>query len=162
MVYSLSNGNIKTPKGVHFPTVVKLLCNNTEVFKLISHYGHRISNNLIEEIETEQALEITSEQKEKRVIIPDNMKSDDGESSVALMVADNIDNLECTLSGADMSHPVNSILVKKQTQVENQAINEQEELQPPTKRVCCRSLLQRQLTMKSQNIIVGNELVLES
>ena len=81
-------------------------------------------------------LQIISEQKEKWVIIPDNMKSDDGDSSVALMVADNIDNLECALSGASMSHRVNSILVKKQTQVENQAINEQEELQLPTKRVC--------------------------
>ena len=140
MVYSVSNGNIKTPKSVFFPAVVKSLCNNTEVVRLINHYGHGISYSLIEEIETEHALQIISEQKEKRVIIPDNMKSDDGDSSVALMVADNIDNLECTLSGAGTSHRVNSILVKKQTQVKNQAINEQEELQPPTKRVCLRSL----------------------
>ena len=48
--------------------------------------------------------------------------------------------MECTLSGAGTSHRVNSILVKKQTQVENQAINEQDELQPPTKRVSRRSL----------------------
>ena len=61
---------------------------NTEVVKLINHYGHGISYSLIEEIETEQALQIISKQ-----IIPDNMKSDDGDSSVALMVADNIDNL---------------------------------------------------------------------
>ena len=36
--------------------------------------------------------------------------------------------MECTLSGAGTSHRVNSILVKKQTQVENQTINEQDEL----------------------------------
>ena len=48
--------------------------------------------------------------------------------------------MECTLSGAGTSHRVNSILVKKQTQVENQVINEQDELQPPTKRVCRRSI----------------------
>ena len=54
------------------------------------------------------------------------MKSDDGDSSVSLMVADNIDNLECTLSGAGTSHCVNSILVRKQTQIENKAINEHE------------------------------------
>ena len=115
MVYSVSNGNINTPKSVLFPAVVKLLCNNTEVGRLIKHYGHGISYSLIEETETEHALQIISEQKEKLVIIPDNMKSDDGDSSVALMVADNIDNLECTLSGAGASHRVNSILVKKQT-----------------------------------------------
>ena len=73
MVYSVSNGNIETPKSVLFPTVVKSLCNNAEVVRLISHYGHGISYSLIEEIETEQALQIISEQKEKRVIIPDNI-----------------------------------------------------------------------------------------
>ena len=92
------------------------MCNNTEVIRLINHYGHGNSYSLIEEIETEHALQIISEQKEKRVIIPDNTKSDDGDSSVALIVADNIDNYECTLSGAGTSHRVNSILVKKQTQ----------------------------------------------
>ena len=106
MVYSVSNGNIKTHKSVLFPAVLKSLCNNTEVVRLISHYGCRISNSLIEEIETEHTLQIIS--KQKRVIIPDNMKSDDDDSFVALMVADNIDNLECTLIGAGMSHCVNS------------------------------------------------------
>ena len=56
MVYSVSNGNIKTPKSVLFPTVVKSSCNNTEVVRLINHYGHGISYSLTEEIETEQAL----------------------------------------------------------------------------------------------------------
>ena len=102
------NRNIKTPKSVLFPAVVKSLCNNTEVVRLFSHYGHRISKSLIEEIETEHALQIISVQKQKWVIIPDNMESDDVDSSVALMVADNIDNFECTLIGAGMSHCVNS------------------------------------------------------
>ena len=93
MVYSVSHGNIETPKSVLFPAVVKSLCNNTEVVRLINHYGHGISYSLVEEIETEQALQIISEQKEKQVIAPDNMESDDGDSSVALMVADNINNL---------------------------------------------------------------------
>ena len=65
MVYSVSNGNIKTPKSVLFPAVVKSLCNNTEVVRLINHYGHGISYSVIEEIETEHALQIISEQKEK-------------------------------------------------------------------------------------------------
>ena len=43
MVYSVSNGNIKTPKSVLFPTVVKSFCNSTEVVGLINHYGHGIS-----------------------------------------------------------------------------------------------------------------------
>ena len=97
-----------TPRSVLFPALVKSLCNNTEVVRPISHYGHKISKSLIEEIETEHAQQIISEQKQKWVIIPDNMESDDVDSSVALIVADNIDNLEGTLIGAGMSHCVNS------------------------------------------------------
>ena len=37
MVYSVSNGNIKTPKSILFPAVVKSLCKNTEVVRLINH-----------------------------------------------------------------------------------------------------------------------------
>ena len=43
MVYSVSNENIKTPKSVLFPAVVKSLWNNTGVVRLINHYGHGIS-----------------------------------------------------------------------------------------------------------------------
>ena len=86
----MSNGNIKTPKSVLFKAVLKKLHNNNEVVRLINHYGHGISYSLIEEIETEHALQIISEQKGKRVSISDNMKSEDSDSSVALMVSDNI------------------------------------------------------------------------
>ena len=65
LVYSVFNRNIETPKSVLFPAVVKSLCNNTEVVRLISHYDHRISKSFIEEIETEHALQIISEQKTK-------------------------------------------------------------------------------------------------
>ena len=53
IVYSVSNGAIKTTKSVLFPAVVKALCNSTEVIKLINKCGHGISYNLIEEIEAE-------------------------------------------------------------------------------------------------------------
>ena len=52
IVYAVSNG-AKTPKSVLFPTVVKSLCNNTEVIKIINQYGHGISYDKVEEIETE-------------------------------------------------------------------------------------------------------------
>ena len=61
-----------------FPAVVKSLCNNVEVIKLISNYGHGVSYNLIEEIETEHALMVIKEQKEKKVIIiPEEAFQDD-------------------------------------------------------------------------------------
>ena len=40
--YAASNGTIKTPKSILFPTAVKALCNNTEVIRIINQYGHGI------------------------------------------------------------------------------------------------------------------------
>ena len=141
IVYSVSNGAIKTPKSVLFPAVVKALCNNTEVVKLINKCGHGISYNLIEEIETEFALKVISEQTLNRVLIPDECNKPDS-PPVALMVADNIDNLECSTSGTGTSHRVNSILVLKQEHREGAEDNSGGEVpeEPPAKRKCKRSL----------------------
>ena len=65
IVYAVSNGTIKTPESVLFPTVVKSLCNNTKVMKIINQYGHGISYDKVEEIETEYALNVIDEQKQK-------------------------------------------------------------------------------------------------
>ncbi|CAB3994854.1 Hypothetical predicted protein [Paramuricea clavata] len=93
IVYTVSNGAIKTPKSVLFPSVVKALCNNTEVVKLINKCGHGIGYNLVEEIETEFALKVINEQTLNLVLISDECKQFNN-LPVALMVADNIDNLE--------------------------------------------------------------------
>ena len=82
------------------------------MLKLIDKCGREIGYNLIEEIETEFALKIINEQTLNRVLIPDECNKPNN-PPVALMVADNIDKLECTISGAGTSHRVNSILVLK-------------------------------------------------
>ena len=97
----------KTPKSVLFPTVVKSVCNNLEVVKLINDYGHGISYTLIEEIETEHALMSIYEQNENKVILPNEAFQDNESCCVGLMVADNIDSLECTLTGPGTFHRVN-------------------------------------------------------
>ena len=43
IAFSGMNGAVKTPKSVFFPSVVKALCNNIEVVKLINKYGHGVS-----------------------------------------------------------------------------------------------------------------------
>ena len=53
IVFSATNGAVKTPKSVLFPSVVKALSNNIEVVKLMYKYGHGVSYDLVEEIETE-------------------------------------------------------------------------------------------------------------
>ena len=140
IVFSVTNGVVKTPKSVLFPSVVKALCNNTEIVKLINKYGHGVSYDLVEEIETEYALEVINEQRENRVVIPTNVMQEESRSSVALMVADNIDNLECTLSGSGISHRVNSILVTERNARESGDESDDQEYAPPVAKKCRRSL----------------------
>ena len=141
-VYSVSNGAIKMPKSVLFPAVVNALCNNTEVAKLINKCGHGIGYNLIGEIETEFALKVINEQTLNRVLIPDECNKTEN-PPVALMVADNIDKLECTISEAGTSHRMNSILVLKQEHREGAEDNSGGEVpeEPPAKRKYKRSLV---------------------
>ena len=113
IVYAASNGAIRFPKSVLFPAVVKAICNNTEIVKLINKYGHGISYNLVKDIETEFALKVINKQALNGVLIPDKCIGKES-PPVALMIADNIDNLKCTVTGAGTSHRVNSILVLKQ------------------------------------------------
>lgn len=53
LLFLLRMGLWKFQKSVLFPSVVKALCNNIEVVKLINKYGHGVSYDLVEEIETE-------------------------------------------------------------------------------------------------------------
>ena len=139
-VFSVTNGVVKTPKRVLFPSVVTALCNNTEIVKLINKYGHGVSYDLVEEIETEYALKVIKEQRENRVVIPPLVTQEETRSTVALMVADNFDNLECTLSGSGTSHRVNSILVTEQKERESGHGSDDQEYAPPVAKKCRRSL----------------------
>ena len=56
------------------------------------------------------------------------------------MVADNIDNLECTLSGSGTSHRVNAILVPEQKERESGHGSDDQEYEPPVAKKCRRSL----------------------
>ena len=107
--------------------------------KLIKKYGHGIGYNLIEEIETEYALQVISEKKENIVIIPREIEQNEHNQQVALMIADNIDNLESSLGGSGTSYEVNSILVikGKSTETDDLAGEAQER---PAKRKCRLSL----------------------
>ena len=101
IVYAASNKTIKTPTSVLFPTFVNLLCNNTEVIKIINQYdGHCFGCDKVEEIETEYTLKVIDEQKQSRVIIPEGVTANNCDSSVALMVGNNIDNLENAMTGS--------------------------------------------------------------
>ena len=122
--------------------MVKAFCNNTEVVTLINKCGHGIGYNLIEEITTEFALKVINEQTLNRMLIPDECNKPDN-PPVALMVADNIDILECTICGAGTSHQVDPILVLKQEHREGTEDSSGGEVpeEAPAKRKCKCSLV---------------------
>ena len=136
IIDSVSNGRLLTPKSVLFPAVVKSLCNNTEVLRMLNKLGHGISYDLGQEIEREHALDVINEQRANKVVIPEDDMINAADNAIAVMIADNIDNLESTITGFGTSHRVNSILVTKK--VEDNA--EESEITRPTKRKCLRSL----------------------
>ena len=140
LVFAVFNGASRTPKSVLFPSVVKSPCNNTEIIKLINRLGHGISYSLIEEIETEYAMKLIREQNHSCVIVPPEFQDEHTNSSVALMVADNIDNLENTLSGAGTSHRVNSVLVMNKQSGDTTDVQVDENNAMPGKTKCKRSL----------------------
>ena len=82
--FSVTNGAINTPKSVLFPSVVQVLCNNTEILKLLNKYGCEVSYDLVEEIETDFALNVINEQAENCVVIPSDFKEEETSFPVAL------------------------------------------------------------------------------
>ena len=78
----------------------------------------------MEEIETEYALKVIDEQRQSRIFIPECVTANSCESSVALIVADNIDNLENAVTGSGTSHRVNSILVTMKAPETNKEVEE--------------------------------------
>ncbi len=135
-IYSVSNGRLLTPKSVLFPAVVKSLCNNTEVLRMPNKLGHGISYDLVQEIETEHALYVINEKRANKVVIPEEDMINSADNDIAVMIADNIDNLERTVTGFGTSHRVNSILVTKK--VEDNV--DESEITSPAKRKCLPSI----------------------
>ena len=83
---------------------------------------------------------VINEQNENKVILPNEAFQDNESCCVGLMVADDIDSLECTLTGPGTSHRVNSVLVQRKATQEGISTTQEEEFVQPTKRKCLRSL----------------------
>ena len=94
IVYSVTEGKVKTPKSVLLPTVVKQLTDNTEIINTLNKLGHGVSYSILSEMHTENAY-IIQYQQQADVILPLNCLKE----SFTVYVADNIDRKEETLSG---------------------------------------------------------------
>ena len=72
LIYAVSNGKIKTPKSILYPTVIKSLTNCTELIDITNRlgHGHGVSRSILEEMLTENAYKILNERSTDSVVIP--------------------------------------------------------------------------------------------
>ena len=92
----MTHGKIKTPKSILFPYAIKSLTNNTELINITHKYGHGTSYTITEELDTEYALlQLNQREETGGVVLSEGCK----ERELAIVVPDNIDKNEETLSG---------------------------------------------------------------
>ena len=97
LIYAITHGKIKTPKSILFPYAIKSLTNNTELINITHKYVHGISYTILEELDTEYALlQLNRREETGGVVLPEGCE----ERELAIVVADNIDRNEETLSSA--------------------------------------------------------------
>ena len=106
LIYAVSRGRIKTPKCFLLPHTIKTLTNNTEILNLICRLGHGASYTLIEELDTENAYQMIEKQDQADIILPNGVQKE----VFTIIVADNIDRREETLSGTNHIKMFSSLL----------------------------------------------------
>ena len=89
------NGKVLTPKSVLFPCQIKDLTNNHELITTANKLGHGVSYSVLQELLSEVAYAKTEHMKPDEVTIPEICKKE----MFTMLVEDNIDRLEETLSG---------------------------------------------------------------
>ncbi len=108
MICAVLNGKVKTPKSILFPYCIKTLANNTELINIASKLGHGISYSMIEELDTENAYLCIDEHSQDGVRISKNTR----EGEHTMVIFDNIDRREETLSGAGTTHKTNGVITQ--------------------------------------------------
>lgn len=104
MIYMTHNGNIKTSKHTCLGIALKSLTSSRKVVDIINHYGHCISYNAIEELETEATFSSVS----RAGVCPEAINRDGNRSTG--MVFDNYDTFVETKNGKDTLHDTVGII----------------------------------------------------
>ena len=95
LLFLVHNGNQLTPKSILFPCQIKELTNNHELITTANKLGHGVSYSKLQELLSEVAYEKVENLKDNIVALPECCV----EGSFTMLVEDNIDRLEETLSG---------------------------------------------------------------
>lgn len=111
LIYTVSRGRVKTPKHVGLSVLVKSQTGSAEVVKILNRFGHRLSYDQLEEIETAVASGVAQRSDDTGICIPSNIKG----GVFTSFCWDNNDLLEETLSGSGTTHCTNGIVIQRQS-----------------------------------------------
>ena len=110
------NGNKPTPKSIALGMTLKHLTGSSHVVKLLSSLGHCMSYDRVNRLETAIATKELSNSDQ----VPDGFQ----QGILTVMVFDNIDFTEETLSGAGSTHNMNGIMFQRHTQIAGSTVAE--------------------------------------
>ena len=111
LIYSVSRGRIKTPKHVGLSVLIKSVTGSAEIVKVLNKFGHCISYDQLEEVETAIASQVVTAAENAEVFIPSNIKS----GIFSTFCWDNNDLSEETLNGIGTTHCTNGIILQKES-----------------------------------------------
>ena len=69
LIFTVSNGCVKTPRSILYPYALKTLTNCTELITVTNCLGYRISYTLLEEMETENAYKVIDRQQSGIIVL---------------------------------------------------------------------------------------------
>ena len=84
-----------TPKSILFPCQIKDLTNNCELISTANRLGHGVSYSMLQSLLTEVAYQKVESANVEAIVLPENCKKE----TFTILVEDNIDRLEETLTG---------------------------------------------------------------
>ena len=101
---------MKTPKHVVLPLTVRHLTRSSQLVEILNHFGHSLSNSLIQEVETSMAeRHLKLVEVEDLIYTPPNIQP----NVPFVMCWDNNDISEETLSGHGTAHCTNEIIIQR-------------------------------------------------
>ncbi|CAG2247532.1 unnamed protein product [Mytilus edulis] len=107
LIYSVSKGYTKTPKHVALAIYLKTQTGSSEIVKIINRFGHSVSYDQVEEIETAIAEKMIMNT-EDDIFIPSIIRK----GVFSSFCWDNNDLCEETLSGQGTTHCTNGIVIQ--------------------------------------------------
>lgn len=109
LIYGSSNGQVNTPKHVGLAMAIKHLTGSKQVISMLNRFGHTVSYDSLQRMETSLAVEQLKKTEEMGIVLPSNIFP----GTFIHCAADNIDFKENTLDGKGTTHSSTVVLFQQ-------------------------------------------------